>query len=75
MEECEVPRLSAEPIYARHPLSYMMEAADDICYLILDMEDAHKRDIISTEDTTKFFSDFSTLKRKWFLKEEMRYLT
>ena len=40
MEECEVPRLSAEPIYARHPLSYMMEAADDICYLILDMEDA-----------------------------------
>lgn len=23
MEECEVPRLSAEPVYARHPLSYM----------------------------------------------------
>ncbi len=69
MEECEVPRLSAEPIYARHPLSYMMEAADDICYLILDMEDAHKRDIISTEDTTKFFSDFFDLeKEKWFFE-------
>lgn len=26
--------------YARHPLSYLIEAADDICYLLADMEDA-----------------------------------
>jgi len=26
--------------WARHPLSYLMEAADDICYAILDLEDA-----------------------------------
>ena len=25
--------------WARHPLSYLMEAADDICYAILDLED------------------------------------
>ena len=26
--------------YVRHPLSYLVEAADDICYLLADMEDA-----------------------------------
>lgn len=26
--------------YARHPLAYLVEAADDICYKILDIEDA-----------------------------------
>ena len=26
----------------RHPLSYLMEAADDICYLIVDIEDAYQ---------------------------------
>ena len=26
----------------RHPLAYLMEAADDICYLIIDVEDGYK---------------------------------
>jgi len=26
--------------YARHPLAYLVEAADDICYCVLDLEDA-----------------------------------
>ena len=26
--------------YARHPLAYLVEAADDICYRVLDIEDA-----------------------------------
>ncbi len=26
--------------WSRHPLSYLMEAADDICYALLDLEDA-----------------------------------
>lgn len=28
--------------FLRHPLSYLMEAADDICYLIVDVEDAYQ---------------------------------
>ena len=41
-----------EPLrYARHPLVYLVEAADDICYEIMDMEDAHKLKIISYEET------------------------
>ncbi|MDE6465648.1 MAG: dNTP triphosphohydrolase, partial [Duncaniella sp.] len=36
--------------YARHPLVYLVEAADDICYEIMDIEDAHKLKILSTEE-------------------------
>ncbi len=36
-----IPELSPG-IFARHPLVYIMEAADDICYQIMDLEDAHK---------------------------------
>ncbi len=34
--------------YARHPLVYLVEAADDICYEVMDIEDAHKLGIIDT---------------------------
>lgn len=36
--------------YRRHPLSYLTEAADDICYRIIDMEDALELNIISLQD-------------------------
>ena len=59
VNECGIPRLEDEHlVYARHPLSYMMEAADDICYLILDMEDAHKRGIIGTDTIERCFMSF-----------------
>ena len=34
----------------RHPLSYLLEAADDICYRIIDMEDACELRIITYQD-------------------------
>lgn len=37
--------------YARHPLVYLVEAADDICYEIMDLEDSHKLKILSFEET------------------------
>lgn len=47
--------------YARHPLVYLVEAADDICYQVMDIEDGHKLKIISTEETLDlllgFFAD------------------
>ena len=36
--------------YARHPLVYIVEAADDICYEIMDIEDAHKLKILGTQE-------------------------
>lgn len=52
--------------YARHPLVYLVEAADDICYEIMDIEDAHKLKILSfdeTEDLLLGFFDESTQKQ------------
>jgi dGTPase len=36
--------------YTRHPLSYLVEAADDICYGFLDLEDAVEMGILSLHD-------------------------
>lgn len=36
--------------WARHPLSYLMEAADDVCYALLDLEDAVELNILRFED-------------------------
>ena len=54
-------RLSAEgePLrYARHPLVYLVEAADDICYEIMDIEDAHKLRILSFDETMQMLLGF-----------------
>lgn len=37
--------------FARHPLVYLVEAADDICYQMMDIEDAHKLKILTTDET------------------------
>ncbi len=47
-----------EPIvFKRHPFVWLVEAADDICYNIIDMEDAHRLGIISTQDCENLFMD------------------
>ena len=54
-------RLSADgaPLrYARHPLVYLVEAADDICYEIMDIEDAHKLRILSFGETVDLLLGF-----------------
>ena len=48
-----------EPLkYARHPLVYMVEAADDICYEIMDIEDSHKLKILSYAETEHLLLSF-----------------
>lgn len=77
MDGCKIKCLDEKSmIYARHPLSYMMEAADDICYLILDMEDAHKRGIVETEKIDNFFTSFFRNDETWFFeRKEILYKT
>ena len=60
-DELGIIRKSADgqPLeYARHPLVYLVEAADDICYEIMDIEDAHKLKIVSFEETERLFLGF-----------------
>lgn len=48
-----------EPLrFARHPLVYLMEAADDICYEIMDIEDAHKLKLLTFEETESLLLGF-----------------
>lgn len=60
-DEMGIKRLSAvnEPLrYARHPLVYLVEAADDICYEIMDIEDANKLKILSYQETAELLLGF-----------------
>lgn len=50
---------SNEPIvFARHPLVYLVEAADDICYEIMDIEDAYKLKILNAQETISMLLNF-----------------
>ena len=66
-----------EPLkYARHPLVYMVEAADDICYEIMDIEDSHKLKILSFAETEHlllsfFDEDIQQKIRQHIIDEEM----
>ena len=44
--------------YCRHPLVFLVEAADDICYQLMDLEDAHKLKIHSYDMTRELFMSF-----------------
>ncbi len=57
--ELELVQVSESPLkYRRHPLVYLVEAADDICYQIMDIEDGHKLKILSYPETEHLFLAF-----------------
>jgi len=54
-----IKRTDAEGVrYCRHPLVYLVEAADDICYEIMDIEDAHKLRLLTTDEVMGLFLGF-----------------
>jgi len=74
--------------FVRHPLVYLVEAADDICYQIMDLEDAFKLGILSYSETKGLYLGFydtelekkqldnieETLKRVTDKNEQISYL-
>ncbi len=74
-EELGIPRLSAdgEPLrYARHPLVFIVEAADDICYEVMDIEDAHKLRILTTAEVLNAFLGFFDEGRRAHMLDVMK---
>lgn len=64
-EELGMKKLSDAPLrYARHPLVYLVEAADDICYQMMDIEDAHKLKILTSQETQELLLAYFTNERK-----------
>ncbi|GAA5015833.1 deoxyguanosinetriphosphate triphosphohydrolase [Acinetobacter puyangensis] len=43
--------------YCRHPLTYLLEAADDICYALIDLEDGIVLNMLSYEEVEPIFID------------------
>ena len=59
------------PDSTRFPLVYLVEAADDICYEIMDIEDAHKLRILTTDETKQLLLAFFNDDRKAKILQNM----
>ncbi|MBL8644659.1 MAG: deoxyguanosinetriphosphate triphosphohydrolase [Rhodospirillaceae bacterium] len=45
-----IPRKRGQDYWCRHPLTYLVEAADDICYSIIDIEDGYSLGYLSFDE-------------------------
>jgi len=55
--------LKKDDMFIRHPVSFLMEAADDLCYRILDIEDGVELGILSYEEAKAVL--FKVIKLKY----------
>lgn len=63
-EACGIVRSVNNPdIFVRHPLVFLMEAADDICYRLLDLEDAHKIGVVSYNEAERLLLQIINVRR------------
>ena len=73
VEELGIPKIdAAKEIYARYPLVYLVEAADDICYQIMDIEDAHKLRLLTKDEAFDLFLAFFNKKRLAEIEKTIR---
>ena len=72
-DELGLVRLSDAPLkYARHPLVYLVEAADDICYQLMDIEDAYKLKILTPQETQDLLLAYFTDERKARIQKTLK---
>ncbi len=45
-----------ESAWCRHPLAFLVEAADDICYSLIDLEDGCRLGLVSYDQTKQFMA-------------------
>ena len=50
-----LPRSEKHDGFARHPLAYLLEAADDICYALIDLEDGINLNMLSYAEVAAIF--------------------
>lgn len=63
-EELGLIQLSPD-CWTRHPLSYLMEAADDICYALLDLEDAVEIGLLDEIEVESVLSELTFVENTW----------
>ena len=52
---CEETGTKVNDTYVRHPLTFLLEASDDIAYATSDLEDAVKKDIFTIDQFIEYF--------------------
>lgn len=60
------------PQFVRHPLAFLVEAADDICYSAVDIEDALKKRVISFELIEAFLETLPPSLKSEYLDDHLR---
>ena len=70
----EVGTVNAQKKIVRHPLAYLVEAADDIAYMTADLEDAVKSGVVNIEELLKFFEKKYELLRDGY-SEKQQFFT
>ena len=60
--------------YSRHPLVYIVEAADDICYEIMDIEDAHKLKILQSAEVIPLLLGYFSPERQKHIQKVMAHV-
>ncbi len=61
-----VRKPGAADAWHRHPLAFLVEAADDICYHVMDVEDGYKAGCLS-------FDEIAELYRPWLSEKRWKY--
>lgn len=58
--------------WVRHPLAYLVEAADDICYCVLDIEDAVELRIMSFDEALEYFTSVFSADNETLVYKELK---
>lgn len=58
-----------EQSWCRHPLAFLVEAADDICYHLIDLEDGCRMGLVSYEQTEELYAG---ILREQFMPDKLR---
>ncbi|MCC2645205.1 MAG: deoxyguanosinetriphosphate triphosphohydrolase, partial [Burkholderiales bacterium] len=72
-----IKSLSHPNIFVRHPLVFLMEAADDICYRLLDLEDAHKIGVVDYSEAERLLLQIINVRRSdlGFVQNSLAFLS
>ena len=62
----------AEDVWVRHPLTFLVEAADDICYSIIDLEDGCRMGLVNYNDTVDLLAN---ILKENFKREKLDKIT
>ena len=59
--------------FVRHPLTYILEAADDIAYATADLEDAFKKELFTLDELLDFYKQIIEKPEEYFKKDILFY--